>query len=151
GLGLFEEAAQTYGRLSRFAPERRRRAQALYRQGRILLESLGDETRSFEIFLKSSDLDPTFEPTAMRLVDGFWRRGQFEDVADVASELGTSEELVHEPLLARLQIAMACLLARRDLTRVLGPVSVLGDVVEQPEAAAAVLGAAAAATDAAQP
>ena len=76
-LGLYEEAAGVWARLSRVYLEPTRRAEALFRQGEIMLEWLGDSGRAFEAYLKSSDLAPTFAPTGLRLITAFWRRGHY--------------------------------------------------------------------------
>lgn len=113
-LGLFEEAAASCERLSRLYSQPARRAEVLYHQGEIFRDRLGDERRAFDAFLKSSDLDPTFAPTALRLVQGFWSRGQFEDVAELADELGRTGALCDAPLTVRLRLAMGGALAGRD-------------------------------------
>lgn len=106
-LDRFDEAASTCDQLSRLYHQSRKRAQALYRRGEILEERLGDEARAFDAFLKSSDLDPTFLPTALRLVEGFFRRGSFDDVTDLADELEKSQDLATLPLPIRLRLAIS--------------------------------------------
>ena len=86
-LGLYKEAAQSCARLARLLSEPARRAAALYRQGEILRAHLGDEQGAFEAFLKSSDLDPRFPPTMIRLVPYFWAEGDFSSLSDVAADL----------------------------------------------------------------
>jgi tetratricopeptide (TPR) repeat protein len=86
-LGLFKEAAQACVRLSRLHTEPRLRAAVLYRQGEILRAHLGDEAGAFDAYLKSSDLDPHFPPTMVRLVSCFWAQGDYGMLADVAADL----------------------------------------------------------------
>lgn len=144
-LGLYDEAASGWARLSRVYVEPSRRAEALFRQGEIVLEWLGDSGRAFDAYLKSSDLAPTFAPTALRLITGFWRRGQYEDVADVAAEIEVTGALATQTLSMRLRVAMAVALAGRTAGVSVGaPQVVLDDLVEDPDAAARVLGEAAA-------
>ena len=142
-LELFEEAATACARLSRFHAEPARRAQALFKQGEILYESLGDEGRAFDAFLRSSDLDPTYAPTALRLVTGFWRRGQLADVAEVGADLARAGALGAQSAMMRLRCALATALSRRDPAagRALAD---LGDIVEAPDSIASVLAEAAA-------
>jgi Tfp pilus assembly protein PilF len=118
-LGLHAEAADLCARLSRLYDDPRRRAQALYQQGEILREHLGDDEGAFEAYLKSSDLDPRFAPTALRLVAGFWGRGNFAEAAAVGEELRRAGPLplVDPRLRARLALALA--LARQDPDRAL--------------------------------
>ncbi|HEY4186748.1 MAG TPA: hypothetical protein VGP07_16845 [Polyangia bacterium] len=116
-LGLFEEAASACERLSRLYLQPLKRAAVIFRQGELFLEALGDEPRAFNAFLKSSDLAPTFVPTALRLTAAFWARGRFDDVADLADELGPTGALAQAPLPARLRLAMSVAIARRDPAR----------------------------------
>ena len=51
---------------------------ALYRQAEILRTRLGDPTGALDAYLRSSDLDPRFVPSRLRLVDHFWSRGDLE-------------------------------------------------------------------------
>jgi|GEM_PF-3146714 len=113
-LELFEEAAAACQRLSRLHPEPEKRAEALHRQGELLLERLHDEPRAFEAFLKASDLAPAFVPTAFRLVSGFWTRGRFGEVAEVASEVARTGALARAPLLIRLRAALAAAIAGHE-------------------------------------
>ncbi len=137
-VGLFEEAATACDRLSRLYWEPTRRAQVLYRQGEILQDRLHDEPRAFDAFLKSSDLDPALALTALRLALGFWSRGRFRDVADVAEEIERTGELAQAPLALRLRLAMGAALGRPDAARPGARVE-LGDAVANPRAAAEAL------------
>ncbi|HEY8926749.1 MAG TPA: tetratricopeptide repeat protein, partial [Polyangia bacterium] len=142
-LELFEEAAAACERLARFQAAPARRAQALFHQGEILYESLGDEARAFDAFLRSSDLDPTYAPTALRLVTGFWRRGQLADVADVGADLARAGALGAQSAMTRLRCALAAALTGRDTGPARAPGD-LGDIVEAPDSIASVLAEAAA-------
>jgi len=113
-LGLFEEAAAACERLSRLHPEPARRAEALHRQGELLLERLHDEPRAFDAFLKASDLAPAFLPTAARVISGFWGRGRFGDVAEIASELARTGALARAPLVVRVRAALAAAIAGHE-------------------------------------
>jgi len=50
-------------------------------------------------------------PTASRLVSGFWMRGRFGDVAEVASELTRTGALAKAPVLIRVRDALAAAIA----------------------------------------
>jgi tetratricopeptide (TPR) repeat protein len=151
-LGLYEEAAGVWVRLSRVYVEPARRAEALFRQGEIVLEWLGDSGRAFDAYLKSSDLAPAFAPTALRLISGFWRRGQYEDVADVAAEIDATGALASQTLSVRLRVALAVALAGRTAAgSASAPQVALDDLMEDPDAAARVLGEAAAQQPSAPP
>lgn len=122
-LGLYSAAAEALERLARRYSKPRERAEALWRQGDILRERLGDDARAFNAYLKSSDVDPTFAPTALRLMAGFWAEGQFQDVAAVADDLlqagrlpavGVLDEM-DDPL--RLRVGIAVALAHGDAAR----------------------------------
>jgi tetratricopeptide (TPR) repeat protein len=86
-LDLYREAAQSCARLSRLLADPTARAAALYRQGEIVRVQLGDPAGAFEVFLKSSDLDPQFPPTMVRLVSYFWVEGDFASLGDIAADL----------------------------------------------------------------
>ncbi|HTA18570.1 MAG TPA: hypothetical protein VK989_04725, partial [Polyangia bacterium] len=86
-LGLYKEAAQSCVRLARLNFDPTRRAAILFRQGTILQAHLDDEAGAFDAFLKSSDLDPRFVPTMVRLVPYFWREGDFGSLGEVAGDL----------------------------------------------------------------
>jgi tetratricopeptide (TPR) repeat protein len=108
-LGLHLEAAETCGRLARLYPDPDHRAAVLYRQAEIRRTQLGDEAGALDAYLRSSDADPRFVPSRLRLVDHFWAEGDLDVVADLASDLaatplspGTDADLV-----ARLGIAVA--------------------------------------------
>ena len=85
-LGLANEATATCERLARLYQEPSKRARILYRQGEILRAAGADEA-AFEAFLRASDVDPYFAPTMIRLVDYFWREGDFQALAEVAADL----------------------------------------------------------------
>ncbi len=116
-LGLHAAAVDSYDKIARLSASPRRRAEALFRQGDILREHLDDEPRAFEAYLRSSDLDPTLAPTALRLIAGYFGRGQFDEVAAVADDLlrGGALPAMEPPL--RLRLAVAVTLARGDAVR----------------------------------
>ena len=140
-LEQFEEAAAACERLSRLYDEPARRAEALYRQGEILLGRLHDEPRAFDAFLKSSDLAPVLVPTALRLVSGFWKRGRFAEVAEVAGDLAHVGALPRTPLGVRIRAALAAAIAGYQPA----PISPAGidDAREQPREVARALAEAA--------
>lgn len=87
-LSAYREAAEACSRLARLHTGPRRRAEILFRQGEILRRFLDDESGAVDAYLRASDLDPQFAPALVRLADLAWRRGDFEEVAELASELG---------------------------------------------------------------
>jgi tetratricopeptide (TPR) repeat protein len=116
-LGLHREAAHALGHLARLYTDPRKRAETLFQQGDLLQNQLGDEEAANDAFLRSSDIDPTFAPTLVRLVRYYWRRGQFQDVAEVGAELvkqgypalgGASD--------SRLLVALASVAKGEDMT-----------------------------------
>src|SRR5262249_21612641 len=68
-LGLWEQAADMQGRLSRVADEPSARAERLFRQGEIYRLQLGDLERAGDCYLRASDLDSRHIPTLWRLVE----------------------------------------------------------------------------------
>jgi tetratricopeptide (TPR) repeat protein len=86
-LTLHLEAAQACARLARLYAQPARRAEVLYRQGEILRSEVGDEAGALDAFLRSSDLDPRFAPTLVRLSDFYWQQGGFDDLAQIAGDL----------------------------------------------------------------
>jgi tetratricopeptide (TPR) repeat protein len=111
-LEMPAEAAKVCARLARLYFEPSRRAAALYRQGEILRDRLGNPAAALDAYLRSSDIDPHFVPARLRLVDHFWTVGDLDVVADLANDLRQiplSEEnqaRVADPdLIARLAIA----------------------------------------------
>ncbi len=87
-LSAYREAAEACSRLARLHTGPRRRAEILYRQGEILRRFLEDESGAIDAYLRASDLDPQFAPALARLADLAWRRGDFDEVAELAAELG---------------------------------------------------------------
>jgi tetratricopeptide (TPR) repeat protein len=108
-LGLFHEAAQTCGRLARLYPDPAHRAAVLYRQAEIRRSQLGDETGALDAYLRSSDADPGFVPSRLRLIHHFWDEGDIDVVADLAGDLSAVALSVDTDadLMARLAIAIA--------------------------------------------
>jgi tetratricopeptide (TPR) repeat protein len=106
-LDMPAEAARVCARLARLYFEPSRRAAALYRQAEILRTQLENPGAALDAYLRSSDLDPTFVPARLRLVDHFWNVGDLDVVADLASDLSdVSLSPEGEPdLVARLAIA----------------------------------------------
>jgi len=85
--GLWAEAAQAWERLSHLYDDPSARAEALYRQGELLLVRLGDKERAAEAYLKAIDVEPSHAPTARRLIDYFWSIDDRASVAEIASGL----------------------------------------------------------------
>jgi tetratricopeptide (TPR) repeat protein len=108
-LGLNHEAAEACGRLARLYPDRAHRADVLYRQGEIRRTLLGDESGALDAYLRSSDADPAFVPSRLRLVDHFWAEGDLDVVADLAGDLAAVPLSADSDadLIARLAIAVA--------------------------------------------
>src|SRR5499427_6686792 len=86
-LDMPAEAAKVCARLARLYFEPSRRAAALYRQAEILRDRLGNPAAALDAYLRSSDLDPHFVPSRLRLVDHFWNVGDLDVVADLANDL----------------------------------------------------------------
>jgi tetratricopeptide (TPR) repeat protein len=112
-LGLYKEAGQACARLSRLVFEPDRRAAILHRQGEILREHLGDENGAFDAFLKSSDLDPRYVPTMVRLVGYFWRQGDDTSLAEVAADLAAAGFSPGEDLELAVHLALGTALPKR--------------------------------------
>ncbi|HEX3693852.1 MAG TPA: tetratricopeptide repeat protein [Polyangia bacterium] len=109
-LGLPKEATAACERLARLYQEPSKRARILYRQGEILRAEIGDDAAAFEAFLKASDVDPRFAPTMVRLVEYFWREGDFQALAEAATDLTKAGALTSNPdpaLGARLVLGTA--------------------------------------------
>jgi tetratricopeptide (TPR) repeat protein len=108
-LGLHHEASEACGRLARLYPDRAHRAAVLYRQGEIRRTLLGDEPGALDAYLRSSDADPAFVPSRLRLVDHFWAEGDLDVVADLAGDLASALLSADSDadLIARLAIAVA--------------------------------------------
>jgi tetratricopeptide (TPR) repeat protein len=83
----WEEAADTYGRLSLLATTASERADFLYRRGEILRLGLEDSERANDAYLKAADLCPTHAPTLRRLVVLYFQEGEFAQAVEVAREL----------------------------------------------------------------
>ncbi len=113
-LGLYKEAGQACARLSRLVFEPDRRAAILYRQGEILREHLGDEDGAFDAFLKSSDLDPRYVPTMVRLVGYFWRQGDDPSLAEVAADLAAAGFSPGDDLELGVRLALGTAFSKRD-------------------------------------
>ena len=114
-LELHHEAAEACGRLARLYPDRAHRAAVLYRQAEIRRSELGDESGALDAYLRSSDADPHFVPSRLRLIDHFWAEGDIDVVADLAGDLDrrASCPSTRGRLVARLAIAVAGPPARR--------------------------------------
>ena len=108
-LGLYHEAAEACGRLARLYPDRAHRAAVLYRQAEIRRDELHDEPGALDAYLRSSDADPQFVPSRLRLIDHFWAEGDIDVVADLAGDLADVQLSVdtEADLVARLAIAVA--------------------------------------------
>ena len=81
----------------------------LYRQAEIRRTQLGDEAGALDAYLRSSDADPRFVPSRLRLIDHFWDEGDLDVVADLAGDLPASHSRRRPtPIsMARLGIALA--------------------------------------------
>ena len=108
-LGLYHEAAEACGRLARLYPDRAHRAAVLYRQAELRRNELHDEPGALDAYLRSSDADPQFVPSRLRLIDHFWAEGDIDVVADLAGDLADVQLSVdtEADLVARLAIAVA--------------------------------------------
>jgi tetratricopeptide (TPR) repeat protein len=108
-LALHHEAAEACGRLARLYPDRAHRAAVLYRQAEIRRGELHDEPGALDAYLRSSDADPQFVPSRLRLIDHFWAEGDIDVVADLAGDLADVQLSVdtEADLVARLAIAVA--------------------------------------------
>ena len=106
-LDLPEAAVEACGRLARLHVQPAKRAAALYRQAEILRTHLGDPAGALDAYLRSSDLDPRFVPSRIRLVDHFWTRADLDVVADLANDLASTQISAddHPDLVARLTLA----------------------------------------------
>ena len=115
-LGLFKEAASACVRLARLSFDPTRRAAILYRQGEILRAHLGDEAGAFDAYLKSSDLDPRYLPTMVRLVPYFWAEGDFASLSDIAADLEAASFSPDEDLELAVELALGTAFAKPDKT-----------------------------------
>ncbi len=108
-LGLYHEAAEACGRLARLYPDRAHRAAVLYRQAELRRSELHDEPGALDAYLRSSDADPQFVPSRLRLIHHFWAEGDIDVVADLAGDLADVQLSVdtEADLVARLAIAVA--------------------------------------------
>ena len=124
------EAAKVCARLARLYFEPSRRAAALYRQAEILRDQLDNPAAALDAYLRSSDLDPRFVPSRLRLVDHFWNVGDLDVVAELANDLNAVPlSADSEPeLVVRLAIATTTLrggaTSRFPFTPALGQVAV---------------------------
>ncbi len=116
-LSAYREAAEACSRLARLHTGPRRRAEILFRQGEILRRFLDDESGAVDAYLRASDLDPQFAPALARLADLAWRRGDFDEVAGLASELGDGRNPRDEDLDLPVRLAIATRLAPHDGAR----------------------------------
>jgi tetratricopeptide (TPR) repeat protein len=129
-LEMPAEAAKVCARLARLYYEPSRRAAALYRQAEILRDQLGNPSAALDAYLRSSDLDPRFVPSRLRLVDHFWNVGDLDVVAELANDLNAVPlSADSEPeLIVRLAIATTTLrggaTSRFPFTPALGQVAV---------------------------
>jgi tetratricopeptide (TPR) repeat protein len=112
-LGLYKEAAQSCVRLARLHFDPTRRAAILYRQGEILRAHLGDETGATDAYLKSSDLDPHFVPTMVRLVSYFWGENDFASLGDLASDLEAAGFSPDDDLELAVELALGTAFSKR--------------------------------------
>jgi tetratricopeptide (TPR) repeat protein len=119
-LGLHRQAVSTCEILARKLEDPRKRAETLYRTGEILRIDLDDIEAANDVYLRASDLDPSFAPTLARLVTYYWQRGDFTNLAEVGSSLlHLSAPGSGDPELAFL-VALAAILLRKDASLVQG-------------------------------
>jgi tetratricopeptide (TPR) repeat protein len=114
-LGMYTEAAAVCERLARVYAAPELRAQALYHQGEILRERLGDLSAANDAYLRASDLDPTFVPTLLRLVHYYWSEGDFANLVEIGAELmrGRGPEALAADGVG-LMLALGAAAGRRD-------------------------------------
>jgi tetratricopeptide (TPR) repeat protein len=86
-LAAWEEAADTFSRLSQLAEEPAQRAELLFRRGEVLRQGLGDLERANDSFLKAADLHPAHAPTLRRLVSYYYHEGDHGSLAEVVRDL----------------------------------------------------------------
>jgi hypothetical protein len=104
----WEEAADTYGKLSLYAETAVERADLLFRRGEILRLGLEDMERANDAYLKSADLCPSHAPTLRRLIVYYYQEGEFAQAADVARELeGVAAPLDEAAVEAGLSMALS--------------------------------------------
>jgi tetratricopeptide (TPR) repeat protein len=113
-LGLFKEAAAACVRLARLNFDPTRRAAILYRQGEILRAHIGDDARAFDAYLKSSDLDPRYVPTMVRLVPYFWAEGDFASLGDIATDLEAAGFSPDDDVELAVQLALGAAFAKPE-------------------------------------
>ena len=108
-LGLFQEAAETCGRLARLYADPTHRAAVLYRQAELRRTELDDPAGALDAYLRSSDADPRFVPPRLRLIEHFWDEADLDVVADLANDLANVPLSVEgdADLVVRLAIAAA--------------------------------------------
>jgi len=112
-LGLPEQTAVAFERLSRIYASAEKRAEALFRRGEVLRDKLEDRAGALDAYLKASDLCPSHAGTAARLVDAFWRLGDYESLAGLSSDLFAGGQIDASPPI-RLRLILGMALARRD-------------------------------------
>lgn len=127
-VGDHRKCVETLERLSRLEGDPTRKAELLARAGDVYRLQLGDDDMAAETYLKAIDLDPEHIPTLRHLVEFYWRQGDDQAVAEIASQLETQDALVGEATppdtLARIAVAAALAgdLARAEaLVKALGP------------------------------
>jgi tetratricopeptide (TPR) repeat protein len=86
-LGAWEEAADTFQRLSTLFDEPAQRAELLFRRGEVLRRGLGDLERANDAYLKAADLHPAHAPTLRRLVSYYYHEGDHGSLAEVVRDL----------------------------------------------------------------
>ncbi len=110
------QAAALAGKLARAQTDPARKARTLFQQAEILRMDLGDEPAATDAYLRSSDADPTFVPTLLRLCHVYWRAGDFANVADVGRDIAAQGPDAfggdHED--AALLVALCAAGVRRD-------------------------------------
>lgn len=119
-LGLFHQAVSTCEILARKLDDPRKKAETLFRAGEILRLELNDLEAANDVYLRASDLDPSFAPTLARLVTYYWERGDLVNLAEVGTGLLHASALRSgEPELA-LMVALAAILLRKDANLIRG-------------------------------
>jgi tetratricopeptide (TPR) repeat protein len=70
------------------------KAARLYSLGALLADHLGDIDRADDVLLRAIDLNPSHIATLQRLLDTFWRSGDYREFTEVAIELRNQRALI---------------------------------------------------------
>jgi len=109
--GHWWAASEALDRLSGLQTDTDQRVDILFRQGEVLLRGVKDREAAAEAYLKAIDLDPNHVPTLRRLVDHYFRAGEFEGAMEMGAALDAQGALFAEGTapasLARVAMAAA--------------------------------------------